>query len=36
MILGGLKTYIWEQDRVEDASKIKKAWILSLIKEQSA
>jgi hypothetical protein len=36
MNLGGLKTYILEQGWVEDASKMKKAQILSLIKEQSA
>lgn len=36
MNLGGLKTYILEQGWVDDASKMKKAQILSLIKEQSA
>jgi hypothetical protein len=36
MNLGVLKTYILEQGWVEDASKMKKAQILSLIKEQSA
>ena len=36
MNLGGLKTYILEQGWVEDASKMKKAQILSLIKEQTA
>ena len=36
MNLGGLKTYILERGWVEDASKMKKAQILSLIKEQTA
>jgi hypothetical protein len=36
MNLGSLKTYILEQGWVDDASKMKKAQILSLIKEQSA
>jgi len=36
MNLGGLKTYILEQGWVEDASKMKKAQILSLIKEQTS
>ena len=36
MNLGGLKTYILEQGWVEDASKMKKAQILSLIQEHSA
>jgi hypothetical protein len=36
MTLGSLKTYILEQGWVEDASKMKKAQILSLIQEHSA
>ena len=36
MNLGSLKTYILEQGWVEDASKMKKAQILSLIQEHSA
>ena len=36
MNLGVLKTYILEQGWVEDASKMKKAQILSLIQEHSA
>ena len=36
MNLGGLKTYILERGWVEDASKMKKAQILSLIKEQTS
>jgi len=36
MNLGSLKTYILEQGWVEDASKMKKAQILSLIQEHSS